>query len=143
MEQIEEVSDRRHVSWHVDVVAVLDRIGQVVPAARAQGGSELPVALDEFHERGVLIVSMADAPAGGERRDGDHGDARAGAEEVDRLDEAGVVIAAALVDGTKIAVSAQSASLLCASSTMFSANASKRLHFDEAGWPSMVPSGFT
>jgi hypothetical protein len=33
--------------------------------------------------------------------------------------------------------------LLWASSMMFFAKASNRVHFEEAGCPSMVPSGFT
>jgi hypothetical protein len=33
--------------------------------------------------------------------------------------------------------------LLFASSMMFSVKASKSDHFEEAGWPSIVPSGFT
>ena len=102
VEQVEQVADRRHVARDVVVgvaVLVLLRVRQVVAAARRERGVELPVALDELHERRVLIVDVADVAAARERRDRDHRDARAGAEEVDRLDEAGVVVAATLVDG--------------------------------------------
>src|SRR5262249_33170095 len=103
VEQVEQVADRWHVARDVVVgitVIVLLRVWQVVAAARRERGVvELPVALDELHERRVLIVDVADVTAARERRNRYHRDARAGAEEIDRLDEAGVVVAATLVDG--------------------------------------------
>jgi len=45
----------------------------------------------------MLCVDVADMTAFGEGRNSDHGNARAGAEEIDWLDEAGVVVAAAFV----------------------------------------------
>src|ERR1035438_7517844 len=47
----------------------------------------------------MLAIGVADMPTGGEGRNGDHGNARARAEEIDRLDEARVIEAAALVRG--------------------------------------------
>src|SRR5262245_48860193 len=66
VEHIEQVADRRHVARHIGVVVML-RVGEVVAAARCQLLLEPPVPLDEFHERGMLVVDVADAPAGRER----------------------------------------------------------------------------
>ncbi len=47
----------------------------------------------------MLVIDMADVAASGERRYGDHGNAWARAEEINRLDEAGVIVTAAFVHG--------------------------------------------
>jgi hypothetical protein len=101
VEQVEQVADGRHVARDIGLVAagVLNGIGQVVAAAVAERSAEQPVPFDELHERGMLAIDVADMAAGGEGRNGDHGNARAGAEEVHRLDEARVIEAAALVHG--------------------------------------------
>src|ERR1700674_2533342 len=100
-EQVEQVADGRHVARHVGVVVVLHRIGQIVTTALAQRAAELPVAFDELHERGMFIVHVADVPARREGRHGDYRNARAGAEEINRLDESRVVIPAAFVHRDK------------------------------------------
>src|SRR5262245_1544685 len=64
VEHIEQVADRRHVLRHivrVVVVVPVPRVGQVIAAARGQLLLDQPVALDELHERGVLVVDVADA----------------------------------------------------------------------------------
>jgi hypothetical protein len=48
-------ADRRHVDGNVGVVVIHARVGQVVAAALGEP-AEMPVALDELHERGVLVV---------------------------------------------------------------------------------------
>ena len=97
VEQVEQVADGRHVARRMGVVAILLGIGQVVAAAVAERGVEHPVPFDELHEGGVLVIDVADVAAGGEGRNGDHRNARAGPEEIDRLNEARIVEAAALV----------------------------------------------
>src|SRR5580704_19625820 len=74
------------------------RIGQIIAAARRQRGVKLPVPFDEFHDRGMLVIDVADTTASRVGRHGDHWNARTGAEEIDRLDESRVIIAAALVN---------------------------------------------
>ena len=87
VKQIEQVADGRHVARHVGVV-VLIRIGQIIPAAIAELGVEHPVPFDEFHERGMLAIGVADMAAGRERRNGDHRNARACPEKIYWLDKA-------------------------------------------------------
>src|SRR5204862_3885632 len=60
---------------------------------------EVPVALDELHHRRVVRVRVGDFAAARIPRHGDEGDTRTIAEEVDRLEEAGVPVTAALVEG--------------------------------------------
>jgi hypothetical protein len=96
IKQIEQVADGGHVGWDVGIVFVKSRIGQIVAAAIAERGVEHPIAFDEFHERGMLGIDVADMASPRERRNDDHRNAGAGAEEIDWLDKAGVVEAAAL-----------------------------------------------
>src|ERR1041385_6892942 len=69
----------------------------MVAAAGAERGIKHPVPFNELNERGVLGVDVADMTAPREGRNSDHRNARPGAEEIDRLDKAGVVVATALV----------------------------------------------
>src|SRR5579862_3935700 len=101
VEQIKEIADRGHVMRYIIIriaIMTLDRVGQIVAAPIAERLVELPVPLDELHERGMLVIDVADVTAGREGRHGDHRDARARAEEIDRLDEARIIVAAAFVD---------------------------------------------
>src|SRR5271169_4734924 len=97
VKQIEQVADGRHVARHVGVVPMLLGIGQVIAAPVAERAIEHPVPFDEFHERGMLTIDMANMAASREARNGDHWNARACAEEIYWLDKARVVEAAALV----------------------------------------------
>ena len=63
IEQVEEVADGGHVGWDVGIVVLKPRIGQIVSAAAAERSVEPPVAFDEFHERGVLGIDVADVAA--------------------------------------------------------------------------------
>ena len=96
IEQVEQVSNRRHVARHVRV-PVLNGIGQVIAAAVAERRIEHPVAFDKLHERGMLAINVTDMAAGRERRNGDHRYARARPEEIYRLDKARVVEAPAFI----------------------------------------------
>src|SRR5579862_142951 len=77
VEEVKQVANGGHVAWNI-LVVVLNGIGEVVAAAEAESGVEHPVSFDELHDRGVLVISVADMAAGGEGRNGDHGNARAG-----------------------------------------------------------------
>src|SRR5258707_8302266 len=63
IEQGEQVANRRHVGWNVRIVAVKPRIGQIVAAAVPERGIEHPVPFNEFEERGILGVNVADMTA--------------------------------------------------------------------------------
>src|SRR6516164_8704049 len=146
LKHVEQVADGWHVVRDIVVeIAVihLQWIGQVVATARRQLLVELPVSLDELNERGVLVIGMADMAAGRERRHCDHRDTRTGAEEVDPLDEAAVVEAAALVDGDEDRGVLPDLGVGLHEMMMLPAKASNRSHFEEAGWPSSTPSGLT
>src|SRR5580700_862132 len=58
VEQVEQVADGRHVARYIGVVVILDGIRQVVATAPAECAVELPVAFDELHERGMLVVHV-------------------------------------------------------------------------------------
>src|SRR5882757_4647209 len=97
IEQVEEVTNGRHVGRHVRIVIVKLGIGQIVAAAVAERCIEHPVPFNELNEGGMLGVDVADMTAPREGRNSDHRNARPGAEEIDGLDKAGIVVAAALV----------------------------------------------
>src|ERR1700736_5971692 len=59
----------------------------------------MPVPLDELQDRDVIGVSVVDVATLPEGGDDDERNARAVAEEVERLDVAGVIVAAAFVEG--------------------------------------------
>src|SRR5215472_17035879 len=64
VKRIEQVADSRHVAWHVDVIIALFRVGQIVAAAVTERRMKPPVPFHEFHERGMLVVDVADMAAG-------------------------------------------------------------------------------
>src|SRR5215510_9390149 len=59
----------------------------------------MPVAFDKLEHRGMVIIRVDHVASTGVCGYGDEGDARAVAEEVDRLEEARIPVAAALVEG--------------------------------------------
>ena len=65
VEQVEQVADRRHVARDVAASSSLScfGFGRLSRLRVAERGVELPVALDELHERRVLIVDVADVAA--------------------------------------------------------------------------------
>jgi len=60
VEEIEQVTNGRHVSRHVRIVVILLGIGQVVAAAIAEYALNLPVASMKLHEGRMLVVDVAD-----------------------------------------------------------------------------------
>ena len=100
VEHVEQISDCGHVSRNVRIAVVHRGIRKVVAAPSAER-AEAPVALDELHERRMFRVAVRDVAARREWRNGDHRDTRTSAEEVNRLDEAGVVKSAAFVNGER------------------------------------------
>src|SRR5215470_8734713 len=101
VEQVEQITDRGHIPGYIRVGTILHRIWQVVATAVAEGEVEFPIPLDKLHERGMLAVHVTDVASSRERGHGDHGNARASAEEVNRLDEPGIVVTTAFVHGYK------------------------------------------
>ena len=51
VEKIEQVTDGGHVTRYIRIVAILDRVREIVPTAFTQRALELPVSLDEFNDR--------------------------------------------------------------------------------------------
>src|SRR5580698_1995480 len=98
IEQAEEVVDRRSVERHVGIPGCSDWVGEVIAAAAGNGG-KVPVGFDEFVDRNVIGIVVSDVAVTRVRRHGEEDDAGAVAEEVERLDVAGVVVAAAFVFG--------------------------------------------
>lgn len=62
VKHVEQVADSRHVARHVGISALI-RIEQIIAAAIAESGVEHPVPFHEFHERGMLVVGVADMAA--------------------------------------------------------------------------------
>jgi len=122
---------------------MLNGIGQVIAAPVAERAIEHPVPFDELHERGMLTIDMANTAATREGRNGDHWNARACAEEIYWLDKARVVEAAALVHSDENRGLGPLLGVALREFDEFLAKASKSPHLDEAGWPSITPSGFT
>ena len=76
----------------------MDRVRQIVAAAVRDLG-KIPVLFDELQQRDMVVVGVVDMAFLGEGRNRDERNAGAVAEEVDRLDIAGIVVAAAFVGG--------------------------------------------
>src|SRR5258708_8530934 len=57
VEAIEQVGERRAIGRHVRIVLRSLRVGKIVAAAGRER-LELPVALDELQQRGVITVAM-------------------------------------------------------------------------------------
>src|SRR3954469_10350308 len=98
VERIEQIAERRAVGRHIRIVLRRLRVGQIVTAAIRQR-LELPVAFDELQDRDMVAIAVMDLSAGRIGRENQQRDARSVAEEVDRLDKAGVPVAAGLIEG--------------------------------------------
>src|SRR6266481_2185931 len=92
------IADRWAVERHIGIIVTRNWIGKIVAAAMRQR-LQVPIALDELQDRDVIGVGVADVTATGERRDDDERNARPVAEEVERLNIAGVIVTAAFVEG--------------------------------------------
>ena len=88
----------------------------------------------------MLVIDVADMAAGRERRNGDHQSARARPEEIDRLDESRVVKATPLVSSDK---DRGLGPLLLVALGELDNVVDERFEEEEAGCPSIAPSGFT
>src|SRR2546430_2413506 len=97
-EHVEQIADRGHVRGHIGIARKHLGVRQIVAAAMSQR-LQAPIALDEFQDRDVVVIGVDHAPAFGEGRDDDEGNARPVAEEVYRLHEARIVVTAPLVKG--------------------------------------------
>src|SRR5215813_10971552 len=87
VEHLEQVPDGRAVAGHIGIMLMRDRVRQVIAAARRER-LEVPIALDEFQDRDMVVVGVHDAATTRERRDHDERNTRAVAEEIERLDVA-------------------------------------------------------
>src|SRR5450432_2759813 len=101
VEQVEQIPDGRHVPRNVRIVVVNPRIGQIVTATAAERGMEHPVPFDELYERRMLVIGMADMATSRKGRNGDHRNAWTCTEEINRLDEARVIVAATFIHSDK------------------------------------------
>ena len=103
-----------------------------------------PVPLDELQDRNVVGVFVRDVAGLGVLRNHDQRNARAVAEEIQRLHIAGVIVAAAFVEGDEDRCVLPTASdWPCTASTIFLVKPSNRSSFEDAGWPSTSPLGLT
>src|ERR1700730_6266918 len=100
-EQVHEITDRRAIFGLVAVVvAVMDWVRKIVPAA-IRDLWKIPVLFDELQQRDVVMVGVIDMALLGEGRNRDKRNPGAVAQEVDRLDISGIVVAAAFVGGNE------------------------------------------
>src|SRR6266478_5747141 len=98
LEHVEKIAEGRAIRRHIRIVVVLRRIRKIIPAPTGQR-LQMPVSLDELQNRDVVCICMVNVPALGERRHNDQRDARPIAEEVQRLDIAGVIVTTAFIEG--------------------------------------------
>src|ERR1700739_3324902 len=98
VKHVEQIADGWAVLGHVRVVLTGFWIGQIVAAAVSKR-IQVPIALDELQNRDVVAVGMVYVAAFGERRNNNQRDARAVTEKVQRLNVAGIIVAAAFVHG--------------------------------------------
>src|SRR5580693_2523210 len=97
LEGVEQVVQRRTVGRHIRVRSH-NRIREVVTSGWANGW-QAPVALDEFDDGNVIGIAVVDHATGGIRRNDQQRNPRAIAEEVNRLDVPGIIVAAAFIEG--------------------------------------------
>src|ERR1700756_2862205 len=56
-EHVEQIADRRTVHRHVGIVLIGAGVWQIVAAAPGERG-EVPVALDEFQDRDMVVIAV-------------------------------------------------------------------------------------
>src|SRR5215471_15011509 len=96
LKEIREVPDRGPIQRYIGLGGGRHGDRQIVAAARGEW-LQGPVHLDEFQDRRMVVRGMIDETGLGEARDREERDPRAVAEEIQDLDVAGIVIAAAFV----------------------------------------------
>src|SRR5215813_14377798 len=57
VEHLEQVPDGRAVAGHIGIMLMRDRVRQVIAAARRER-LEVPIALDEFQDRDMVVVGV-------------------------------------------------------------------------------------
>src|SRR6266852_6966455 len=98
IEEVEEIAEGRAIERHIGIIFVDYGVWEIVAAAMRQG-LQVPIALDELQDRNVVGVAMADVVSVGEGRNDNQRNARPVAKEVQGLNVAGVIVAAAFVEG--------------------------------------------
>src|SRR4030088_1197100 len=98
VEQVRQIADCWTIQRNVRAALAGYRVGEIVPATSRQR-SQSPVGLDELQDRGVICVSVRDVPGFGVLGNHERGYPGAVTKVVERLNVAGVVVAAALVEG--------------------------------------------
>src|SRR5215813_13909867 len=98
MKQVEQVSNGRAVDRNIRISLLLNWIGEIVPATRSQR-TQSPIPLDELQDRDVVGVSVVDVATLGEVRYNNQWNPWSVAEEVERLNVSGIIVAAAFVQG--------------------------------------------
>src|SRR5487761_2535538 len=96
VKQVEQISYGRAIERYIGVLFGHDGI-RIVIATAAGKRFQSPVPFDELQDGNVVSVGMAHVAGTGVRGHDDHRNARAVAEEVQRLHVAGIVVAAAFV----------------------------------------------
>src|ERR1700730_16511062 len=92
-----QVADCWTVGRDIGIIGGRDRVGQIVATPRRQR-REAPVFLDELQDRSVVGIDVVDRGRLDVWRNHEHRNPGPIAEEIERLDIAGVVVAAALVE---------------------------------------------
>ena len=64
IEHVEQITNCRAVHWHIRIVSVWMRVRQIIAAAAGERG-ETPVALDEFQDRGMVVIAVHHMAASG------------------------------------------------------------------------------
>src|SRR4030088_1052995 len=98
VEQVRQIADRWTIQRNVRVALAGYRVGEIVPAASRQR-RQSPVGLDELQDRRVVSIGVRDMPGLGVLRNHERGYPGAVTKVVERLNVAGVVVTAALVEG--------------------------------------------
>src|SRR5712671_2178136 len=93
----EQIPDGRHIGRHIGIVRVHLGIWQVITAA-VRKRAQAPIALDELHHGCMVIIGVVHPAASCEGRYRNHWNTGAVAEEVERLKESRIPVAAALVE---------------------------------------------
>ena len=125
IEHSKQIAQRRAVRRHVRARRARLRLGQVVAAALGDR-RQAPVPLDEFIQRNVVVVHVANFAVVRVRRNNEQWDAGAVAEEIHRLHVARIIVAAAFIERDEDR-------RICTSLTIFSVKPSNKSSFDDAG----------
>jgi hypothetical protein len=97
VEQVKKVANGRRVDWGILADRrIVRRVWQVIAAA-AGDRRQVPVVFDELQNRNMVRIVVGNVTRVGVRRNHNQRNARAVAEEIERLHISRVVIAAAFV----------------------------------------------